>query len=89
MGAADHDELKAAPDGEEVMRGTAEAWDKAADGYRMFGSVRSAAGLKAARLQQGEAVLDVGTGPGATRPPPHPQCSLECALSNVQLVSHP
>ena len=55
----------------QAMLGSAEAWDHAADGYRKFAdSVRSAAGLKAARLQAGETVLDVGTGPGMNPSPP-------------------
>lgn len=69
MGAIDELEL---PDGE-VMKGSAEAWDQAADGYRKLSSSRSAAGLKAARVRAGEAVLDVGTGPGMNvRLPSHP-----------------
>lgn len=48
------------------MAGSAEAWSKAAKGYQETGSMRTAAGLKAADLRPGETVLDVGTGPGLT-----------------------
>lgn len=58
--AAGHQELPR----NQAMLGSAEAWDHAAHGYRKFGSVRSTAGLKAARLQAGETALDVATGPG-------------------------